>query len=93
MENPMSFWQLIGRFKIEIPVIQRDYAQGRDNPRAIDVRKKIVKKIVDSLMESDKDVFFDFVYGRIDGEVFIPFDGQQRLTTLFLLHKYVFERC
>ena len=93
MENPMSFWRLIGRFKIEIPVIQRDYAQGRDNPRAIDVRKKIVKKIVDSLIDSNKDEFFDFVYGRIDGEVFIPFDGQQRLTTLFLFHKYVFERC
>ena len=59
MENPMSFWRLIGRFKIEIPVIQRDYAQGRDNPRAIDVRKKIVKKIVDSLIDSNKDEFFD----------------------------------
>ena len=93
MENPMSFWQLIGRFKIVIPVIQRDYAQGRDNPRAIDVRKKIVEKIVSALKEDDKAEFFDFVYGRIEGEAFIPFDGQQRLTTLFLLHKYVFERC
>lgn len=93
MENPMSFWQLIGRFKIEIPVIQRDYAQGRDNPRAIDVRKKIAEKIVNALKKDDKPEFFDFVYGRIEGETFIPFDGQQRLTTLFLLHKYVFERC
>ncbi len=31
----------------------------------------------------------DFVYGINDGSMFIPLDGQQRLTTLWLLHWFV----
>ena len=31
----------------------------------------------------------DFVYGDVQGGVLRPLDGQQRLTTLFLLHWYV----
>lgn len=30
----------------------------------------------------------DFIYGSIEDDKFIPIDGQQRLTTLFLLHLY-----
>ena len=30
----------------------------------------------------------DFIYGRIENNTLIPIDGQQRLTTLFLLHWY-----
>src|SRR5690606_33293597 len=30
-----------------------------------------------------------FIYGSVKGDVFQPLDGQQRLTTLFLLHWYV----
>ena len=40
-------------------------------------------------VKGKKILFFDFVYGRFDNYKFIPFDGQQRLTTLFLFHKYV----
>ena len=94
MERKLSFWDVIREYKIEIPVIQRDYAQGRENSKAEDVRQAIVKKMANALREPDSDkLFFDFMYGRIDGDKFIPFDGQQRLTTLFLLHKYVFEKC
>ena len=31
----------------------------------------------------------DFVYGSKKNNVFIPLDGQQRLTTLFLMHWYL----
>lgn len=31
----------------------------------------------------------DFVYGKVDSGIFIPLDGQQRLTTLFLIHWYL----
>ena len=41
----------------------------------------------------DETLFFDLVYGRVEANKFIPFDGQQRLTSLFLFHKYVFEKC
>lgn len=97
----MSFWQLIDKYRIEIPVLQRDYAQGRQNAKAEDVRRNIISKIKGAVClnaGNSKDVgknnlSFDFVYGRIEADKFIPFDGQQRLTTLFLLHKYVVNRC
>ena len=98
MKKQLSFWDLISDYRIEIPVIQRDYAQGRENTKAEDVRKNLIDKIAKTLRGNDK-LFFDFIYGRIetgknnDENKFIPFDGQQRLTTLFLLHKYVFARC
>ena len=29
----MSFWQLLSRYAIEIPAIQRDYVQGRGDKK------------------------------------------------------------
>lgn len=92
MNDIYSFYQLISKYQIEIPIIQRDYAQGRENAKAADVRKSLVPKMIDAVKNSEP-LFFDFVYGRVDNNKFIPFDGQQRLTTLFLFHKYVFEKC
>lgn len=92
MNDIYSFYQLISKYQIEIPIIQRDYAQGRENAKAADVRKSLVSKMIDAVKNSEP-LFFDFVYGRVDNNKFIPFDGQQRLTTLFLFHKYVFEKC
>ena len=92
MNDIYSFYQLISKYKIEIPIIQRDYAQGRKDSKAEDVRKSMVADMI-AAVKGEKKLFFDFVYGRIDQHKFIPFDGQQRLTTLFLFHKYVFEKC
>ena len=92
MNDIYSFYQLISKYKIEIPIIQRDYAQGRKDSKAEDVRKSMVADMI-AAVKGKKKLFFDFVYGRIDQHKFIPFDGQQRLTTLFLFHKYVFEKC
>lgn len=92
MNDIYSFYQLISKYQIEIPIIQRDYAQGRNNSKAADVRKSLVDNMIKAVKE-EKPLFFDFVYGRVDNNKFIPFDGQQRLTTLFLFHKYVFEKC
>lgn len=91
MSDIYSFYQLIIKYQIEIPIIQRDYAQGRNNSKAANVRKSLVENMIKAVKE-DKPLFFDFVYGRVDDKKFIPFDGQQRLTTLFLFHKYVFEK-
>ena len=92
MNDIYSFYQLISKYQIEIPIIQRDYAQGRNNSKAADVRKTLVDNMIKAVKE-DKSLFFDFVYGRVDNNKFIPFDGQQRLTTIFLFHKYIFEKC
>lgn len=78
---------------IRIPMIQRDYAQGRpswENPRRrflLDIKQALLKKEI---------LHLDFVYGVKQAEdgitAFCPLDGQQRLTTLFLLHWYLAAR-
>ena len=90
MENNISNLKniLIDRkLKISIPIIQRDYAQGRTDNKTIDIRNKFLNEIHDKLKEGEG-LFLDFVYGSIEDDKFIPIDGQQRLTTLFLLHLY-----
>ncbi|RFZ90013.1 DUF262 domain-containing protein [Mucilaginibacter conchicola] len=78
---------------IEIPMIQRDYAQGRNNSKANEIRTVFLTKIKESaigvIKENKLPLELDFVYGYIDAGAFIPLDGQQRLTTLYLLHWYM----
>lgn len=95
----ISFLQLINDYFIDIPVIQRDYAQGRKDNNVSEIRNNFVENLItyikDPAMESHD---LDFIYGTVvkaDHErlEFVPLDGQQRLTTLFLLHLYVAGRC
>ncbi len=78
--------------KIEIPIIQRDYAQGRKN----DEVKRIRERFLDALFQAivgNKHITLDFVYGDVSEEgILTPLDGQQRLTTLFLLHWYIAKK-
>lgn len=86
ISKELSFWQLAGETKIEIPIIQRDYAQGRDSER------KIRSNFLDALLLATKNqhkLELDFVYGSLENGTLQPLDGQQRLTTLFLLHWYI----
>lgn len=82
-----TYWNFIQKHGISIPVIQRDYAQGREGKEVL--RSKLLGSIKDSLINS-KSLVLDFVYGMKDAEGRInPLDGQQRLTTLWLLHWYL----
>jgi hypothetical protein len=81
-----SFWTLISQNKIEIPIIQRDYAQGRIEESRI--ARGFISKIKNKLVAKEK-LNLDFVYGKIENNILIPLDGQQRLTTLFLLHWFL----
>ena len=90
-----TFWSLLNDTdlnlnKIEIPIIQRDYVQGRIGEEII--RDNFVEFLVNNIVTGNK-VEVDFIYGSIlnssNQKVFIPVDGQQRLTTLFLLHWYI----
>ena len=129
-----SFFNLIEKYTIEIPIIQRDYAQGRELPNVTYIREKFVTALVNTVMDNEP-IHLGFVYGKIEGKDkqrniqlhketvekllytvahyanqfhidvkssintekidlsnslrFIPLDGQQRLTTLFLLYWYV----
>ena len=76
---------------VEIPLIQRDYAQGRTDARANDIRERFLDVLHEALTDG-KDVGLDFVYGDVEAGTLRPLDGQQRLTTLFLLHWYLAYR-
>lgn len=89
MQQGISFLELIGNTKILVPKIQRDYAQGRLDNKASEIRDSFLSSIFDSLSSSDNEpLLLDFIYGSTHDTVFTPLDGQQRLTTLFLLHWY-----
>lgn len=86
--NTMTFWNLISTYKINIPIIQRDYAQGRQEE--IIKRNRFLNSLYKHLVDNDnRPLDLDFIYGRVTNDIFYPIDGQQRLTTLFLLHWYI----
>lgn len=77
--------------KIEIPLIQRDYAQGRQDPDVNRVRSRFLDALYNAIV--GEPITLDFIYGDIDDKgTMTPLDGQQRLTTLFLLHWYAAKK-
>lgn len=79
--------------KILIPKIQRDYAQGRESSKG--VRNRFLKSIFEVIDSNHLSTLtLDFIFGHKEDEtnIFYPVDGQQRLTTLFLLQLYVGRR-
>lgn len=83
--------ETFGLRRIVIPIIQRDYAQGRRDPDVDRVRDRFLDALRDAVVNDP--IALDFVYGDVteDGTL-TPLDGQQRLTTLFLLHWYAAKR-
>ncbi|MDR3327416.1 MAG: DUF262 domain-containing protein [Prevotellaceae bacterium] len=92
---------------ITIPMIQRDYAQGRETEKETTVRSRFLDAIFKTLVSEDSSAHLkmDFIYGStqivkttddqgnsIEKSVLIPLDGQQRLTTLYLLYWYIGSR-
>ena len=80
--------------KIIIPKFQRDYAQGRMDEHAKKVRVRFLDAI-EKAIANDETLTLDFIYGSLieehDGKgdwILTLLDGQQRITTLFLLHWY-----
>lgn len=90
-----SFFTLFKKkgYKISIPIIQRDYAQGRATTK--EVRDNFLNALYEYLDKNIPNRDLDFIYGSLceneNETVFIPLDGQQRLTTLFLLHWYLYQ--
>ena len=84
---------------VEIPILQRDYAQGRLDPQTKKINRKgeNFTEVLFNALREEKGLRMDIIYGSIetrDGDhpeekTFIPLDGQQRLTTLWLLHWYL----
>ena len=76
-----------------IPKVQRDYAYGRQETKVKEVLDGMLTTMLNAVANDSVEIF-DFVYGgsfvkkNDNGAGLIPLDGQQRLTTLFLLHWY-----
>ena len=87
--------ELLETYRVVVPPIQRDFAQGRDSE--LNLRKSFVGKIRQSLQNDAAPLNLDFVYGYTEkrgtnSQTFIPLDGQQRLTTLWLILWYLAPR-
>lgn len=78
---------LLTAHEVHIPQLQRDYAQGRKNKA--DIRSAFVEQLRSSLETEGLHLNLDFIYGSLKNGVYYPLDGQQRLTTLWLLHWYL----
>lgn len=95
MKQQITFSGLLDKCsRIVVPQIQRDYAQGRDSEK--EVRESFLTALYSSLAlpagHEELPLNLDFIYGNVETGVhpcFLPLDGQQRLTTLFLLHWYL----
>lgn len=92
-----SLWNWLADNKLEIPRMQRDYAQGRIGRHVL--RCRFLKSLINALKSDSGVASLDFVYGtgrQCDDDsvkqVVSPLDGQQRLTTLWLLHWYLAMR-
>lgn len=81
----LNFLELLKDYEVQIPIIQRDYAQGRESQK--EIRYNFLNALHGCLTNSDP-IKLDFIYGSVIDGKFQPLDGQQRLTTLFLLHWY-----
>lgn len=81
-----TFLQQLNQGYIRIPRIQRGYAQGRQTKKIEDIRKTFLHTLFQVIKGKRPSTELDFVYGSIKEDAFEPLDGQQRLTTLFLIH-------
>tara|TARA_R110001583_G_scaffold179730_1_gene336632 strand:- start:3820 stop:6093 length:2274 start_codon:yes stop_codon:yes gene_type:complete len=89
MSIKQTFWGLLDHYQVEIPIIQRDYAQGRKDAKALQIREGFVRSLFDMVTNTDATQDLDFIYGSVKHDKLVLLDGQQRLTTLFLLHWYI----
>ena len=115
INNIKNISDLLSTYGVDIPLIQRDYVQGRVHDtkklegKGDDASKKLMKKYLREQERRDDFVTqlisaleqpetlpmqLTFIYGTIENkgthsmrhnQSIVPIDGQQRLTTLFLL--------
>lgn len=133
--------KLLNKHIIEIPVIQRDYAQGRVNPKVNGIRNGFIEALLATVSNPETNrLHLDFIYGKIESQStqnvqennynhvesilafakayttqakvglsgnipdvnrdvlkasktkMMPLDGQQRITTLWLLHYVLYHQ-
>lgn len=84
-----DLYDMLNKGEIVIPIIQRDYAQGRENSEStIEIGRNFVSDMLTTLFKGNR-MKLGFVFGAKEGNRFVPYDGQQRLTLVFLVALYM----
>lgn len=93
--NSSYFKKLINDYIIYVPEFQRNYLQGDDSNESIKYKRdRLLDDIFDSIKSQSKSIDLGFIYGRVEDsykrKLFYPYDGQQRLTTLYFLYLLIY---
>ena len=93
--NSSYFKKLINDYIIYVPEFQRNYLQGDDSNESIKYKRdRLLDDIFDCIKSKSKSMDLGFIYGRVEqsykGKLFYPYDGQQRLTTLYFLYLLIY---
>ena len=75
--------RLFNSVKYEVPIYQRNYAWGENQ----------IQQLIDDIYDSNGTYFLgNLIVNQKNTDVYEVIDGQQRLTTLYLLEKYLRKR-
>lgn len=93
--NSSYFKKLINDYIIYVPEFQRNYLQGDDSNESIKYKRdRLLDDIFNCIESQSKSINLGFIYGRVEesykGKLFYPYDGQQRLTTLYFLYLLIY---
>lgn len=94
--NSSYFKKLINDYIIYVPEFQRNYLQGDDSNESIKYKRdRLLDDIFNCIESQSKSINLGFIYGRIEESykgklLFYPYDGQQRLTTLYFLYLLIY---
>ena len=77
--------EVFNHSEYEVPIYQRNYAWGKEEI------EQLIKDIYESKFNSDNQSYYlgNLIVNRIETDTYVVIDGQQRLTTLFLLLSYL----
>lgn len=93
--NSSYFKKLINDYIIYVSEFQRNYLQGDDSNESIKYKRdRLLDDIFDCIKSQSKSINLGFIYGRVEksykDKLFYPYDGQQRLTTLYFLYLLIY---
>ncbi|WP_157142626.1 DUF262 domain-containing protein [Brachyspira pilosicoli] len=87
--NINNLKNLLSEYNVVIPMLQRDYVQGKKSK--ISIAESFLHNIFEVLDGNQNKLHIDFIYGYLENHNFILIDGQQRITTLWLLYLVIYK--
>lgn len=87
--NINNLKNLLTEYNVVIPMLQRDYVQGKKSKSSI--AESFLYNIFEVLEGNQNKLHIDFIYGYLEDNNFILIDSQQRVTTLWLLYLVIYK--